>query len=385
MRRDSILILIFLLSSCWFICECRWSSCNNETTYSYGGTYSRNLNQVINDLYRNTSDIPEFSTSSHGDYPDNVYGLLQCVGNISVENCSECSKNAYRTVSENCSNDIGGEAWMDDCFLRYDNYDFFSEASIGAFSLPNDNYVPSNLEDYEATVTNLLKNLSEKAYESANKGFAVGSANYTTSGKVYGLVQCWRVVLVENCKKCLISARQEGEKCCLRKKGARLLGTNCKIRHETYPFFGSAESMSPEGSTKPTEAHSSERRGYSPEARLIIQEKHFVFSLEELAESTQNFDENKKLGVGGFGAVYKGTTRDGKEITVKKLSARSTQGRKEFMNEVKLLANVQHRNLVKLLGCCAEEDETLLVYEYFPNKSLDTFLFDPEKRRELSW
>ncbi|XP_059075946.1 cysteine-rich repeat secretory protein 38-like isoform X2 [Cryptomeria japonica] len=267
MRRDSILILIFLLSSCWFICECRWSSCNNETTYSYGGTYSRNLNQVINDLYRNTSDIPEFSTSSHGDYPDNVYGLLQCVGNISVENCSECSKNAYRTVSENCSNDIGGEAWMDDCFLRYDNYDFFSEASIGAFSLPNDNYVPSNLEDYEATVTNLLKNLSEKAYESANKGFAVGSANYTTSGKVYGLVQCWRVVLVENCKKCLISARQEGEKCCLRKKGARLLGTNCKIRHETYPFFGSAESMSPEGSTKPTEAHSSEK---SPKTLPII-------------------------------------------------------------------------------------------------------------------
>ncbi|KAH9317732.1 hypothetical protein KI387_019501, partial [Taxus chinensis] len=88
---------------------------------------------------------------------------------------------------------------------------------------------------------------------------------------------------------------------------------------------------------------------------------------------------------GGFGAVYKGTTRDRKEIAVKKLSARSTQGKKEFMNEVQLVAGVQHRNLVKLLGCCVEGDERLLVYEYLPNRSLDTFLFDLEKRRELDW
>ncbi|KAH9302312.1 hypothetical protein KI387_013895, partial [Taxus chinensis] len=127
------------------------------------------------------------------------------------------------------------------------------------------------------------------------------------------------------------------------------------------------------------------RREFSSESGLLMQEQHFVFGLQELAEATENFHEKNKLGEGGFGAVYRGTTTDGRGIAVKKLSARSAQGKKEFMNEVKLVANVQHRNLVKLWGCCAERDERLLVYDYLPNKSLDTFLFDHEKRRELDW
>ncbi|KAH9302421.1 hypothetical protein KI387_014004, partial [Taxus chinensis] len=94
-------------------------------------------------------------------------------------------------------------------------------------------------------------------------------------------------------------------------------------------------------------------------------EQHFIFDFEELAEAMENFHDNKKLGEGGFGAVYKGTTRDGKEIAMKKLSARSTQGKKEFMNEVRLMANFQHRNLVKLLGCCAEGDERLFAWSVY--------------------
>eukprot|EP00253_Pinus_taeda_P030928 PITA_30928 len=138
-------------------------------------------------------------------------------------------------------------------------------------------------------------------------------------------------------------------------------------------------------SRKPvTRAQNEETHENDPESTLLKQEQ-ILFPLEALREATDNFDENKKLGEGGFGPVYKGITREGKEIAVKKLSVKSGQGKQEFMNEVKIVANVQHRNLVKLLGCCAEGPERLLVYEYLQNKSLDTFLFDPKKKRHLDW
>ncbi|XP_066323462.1 cysteine-rich receptor-like protein kinase 34 [Miscanthus floridulus] len=100
--------------------------------------------------------------------------------------------------------------------------------------------------------------------------------------------------------------------------------------------------------------------------------------------ATNNFSDENKLGEGGFGEVFKGTLQDGKEIAVKRLSQNSSQGFHELKNELVLAAKLKHRNLVELLGVCLQ-DEKLIIYEYMPNRSLDTFLLDPGRRQQLEW
>ncbi|XP_065877252.1 G-type lectin S-receptor-like serine/threonine-protein kinase RKS1 isoform X2 [Euphorbia lathyris] len=114
----------------------------------------------------------------------------------------------------------------------------------------------------------------------------------------------------------------------------------------------------------------------------------FDFSI--IVTATNNFSPTNKLGQGGFGIVYKGQLSDGKEVAVKRLSTNSGQGIEELRNEIMLIAKLQHRNLVKLLGCCIEGGEEMLIYEYLPNKSLDSFIFanlyvDQTRRSILDW
>ncbi|CAN6683169.1 unnamed protein product [Malus baccata var. baccata] len=109
------------------------------------------------------------------------------------------------------------------------------------------------------------------------------------------------------------------------------------------------------------------------------------FSLSTIIAATDNFSPINKLGQGGFGIVYKGHLPNGQIIAVKRLSRTSGQGVEEFKNEVVLIARLQHRNLVKLLGCCINGEERILVLEHLPNKSLDYFLFDHRRRSLLDW
>ncbi|GAB4831011.1 hypothetical protein Ancab_005024 [Ancistrocladus abbreviatus] len=108
-------------------------------------------------------------------------------------------------------------------------------------------------------------------------------------------------------------------------------------------------------------------------------------SLGTIRAATNNFSDSNRLGGGGFGNVYKGKLSNGQEVAVKRLSKDSEQGDLQFKNEVLLVAKLQHRNLVRLLGFCLEGIERLLIYEFVPNKSLEHFLFDPIKRTYLDW
>uniref|UniRef100_A0A7N2LBX3 Receptor-like serine/threonine-protein kinase n=1 Tax=Quercus lobata TaxID=97700 RepID=A0A7N2LBX3_QUELO len=110
-----------------------------------------------------------------------------------------------------------------------------------------------------------------------------------------------------------------------------------------------------------------------------------VFSFACIVAATNNFSPETKLGEGGFGPVYKGALPEGREIAIKRLSRNSGQGLVEFKNELILIAKLQHMNLVRLLGCCFQGEEKMLIYEFMPNRSLDSFLFDPTKNYLLDW
>ncbi|KAL5721217.1 hypothetical protein ACHQM5_013804 [Ranunculus cassubicifolius] len=114
----------------------------------------------------------------------------------------------------------------------------------------------------------------------------------------------------------------------------------------------------------------------------LTSESPVCFSYHELSIATGKF--SKKLGGGGFGAVFKGILNDGTLVGVKRLDGVG-QGSKEFLAEVETIGNIHHINLVRLVGFCAEKSHRLLVYDYMSNGSLDKWIFKGDKDRFLSW
>ncbi|XP_028105522.1 G-type lectin S-receptor-like serine/threonine-protein kinase SD1-1 [Camellia sinensis] len=112
-----------------------------------------------------------------------------------------------------------------------------------------------------------------------------------------------------------------------------------------------------------------------------------IFEMVTISRATDKFCDTNKIGEGGFGPIYKGLLSTGKEIAVKRLSTTSKQGLNEFKSEMTLIAKLQYRNLVMLLGCCIHGEERMLIYEYMPNGSLDSLIFGVENTRSksLTW
>ncbi|XP_028802850.1 nodulation receptor kinase-like isoform X2 [Neltuma alba] len=139
----------------------------------------------------------------------------------------------------------------------------------------------------------------------------------------------------------------------------------------------------------------SDEKGYPPTTNLIFsltsKDDFFVksvsiqtFTLEYIEAATQNY--KTLIGEGGFGSVYRGTLEDGQQVAVKVRSATSTQGTREFDNEVNLLSAIRHENLVHLIGYCCEKDQQILVYPFMSNGSLQDRLYgEPAKRKPLDW
>ncbi|XP_047943063.1 wall-associated receptor kinase-like 8 [Salvia hispanica] len=110
-----------------------------------------------------------------------------------------------------------------------------------------------------------------------------------------------------------------------------------------------------------------------------------LFTASELEKATDHFNKSRICGRGGQGIVYKGMLSDGKIVAIKKLNKVDQDQLEQFINEVVIVSQINHKNVVKLLGCCLATQDPLLVYEFLPNGTLFDFIHDPKPEFPLTW
>ncbi|XVF87652.1 hypothetical protein PTKIN_Ptkin18bG0137400 [Pterospermum kingtungense] len=417
---------------------------NDNGNFTRNSTYETNLNRSISSFFSNPANDYGFYNLSSGQGSNRANAIALCRGDVGSGDCISCITNATAELRNRCPNQKEAIIWYDNCMFRYSNRSIFGVMETGpAFYMSNPNNV-TDADAFNQALGNLLSTIRNNASSGTSlRKFATGSAQISALQIVYALVQCTPDLTEVECSSCLSQAIQFIPQCCDSKQGGRVNGPSCNFRFESYSFYNPTTSdvqiSSPPPPPPPTTASplspppsndttSTTGKGSNSSRTAIIitvsvvavvvlilsccififlrrgkpkmkAEKHeaaesvdeigsaesLQYDFNTIRAATDNFSDENKLGQGGFGAVYKGTLANGELLAVKRLSKDSGQGDVEFKNEVKLVAKLQHRNLVRLRGFCIEGNEKILVYEFVPNASLDKFLFDPVKRAYLDW
>ncbi|KAL3740619.1 hypothetical protein ACJRO7_021828 [Eucalyptus globulus] len=407
-------------------------ACPNTTLFNPNSTYQSNLNTLLSSLSSDaTNSTSGFANTTAGQNPpDRAYGLFLCRGDVSTATCGDCVATGKVEILQRCPNQRVSAIWYDECMLRYSNKSIFSVMETAPSLIL---YNTANVTDTTRFLDLLGKTLNDAATRASaggsEKKVAVAEANFTSLQKLYALAQCTPDLTASDCGRCLqtgIPQLPQGQ------QGGRVLTPSCSVRYEFYPFYNTtvlqAPASPPPAAAPPPPSPGTGPKGKSNKTTVIIiaiavpvgvgvvllflvcclrqrkvtkpyevvredqssvnditNAESLQYDFATIKTATDNFSHQNKLGEGGFGEVFQGRLPNGQQIAVKRLSQGSGQGAVEFKNEVLLVAKLQHRNLVRMLGFCLEGEEKLLVYEFVPNKSLDYFLFDPEKSKQLNW
>ncbi|KAK3161047.1 hypothetical protein QOZ80_1BG0070960 [Eleusine coracana subsp. coracana] len=380
-----------------------------------GSLLADNFVPAMDDLNSNVS-AHGFGTSAVGSGgPNTVFGLGQCLRDLSPVDCKLCFAEV-RSLLPKCYPRAGGRLYLDGCFGRYGNYSFFHEAVDPAADVATC-AGGGTRSAFGDAVRAALGNVTAAAAGSAVR-FGVGSAQAAGGGPTaFALAQCWESLNATACARCLRAASDAAARCAPAAEG-RALFAGCYVRYSTSRFWNvntTAEGSASAGSNavvwillgsflgafvivfilgflawkkrviRSTKGSNSFIDIYGDGLSVRIAQSSLNFEYEDLKKATNYFHPAYKLGQGSYGAVYKAVLPDGKEVAVKRLFLNTRQWADQFFNEVDLISQVRHKNLVKLLGCSVNGPESVLVYEYYFNKSLDIFLFDASRRGKLTW
>ncbi|KAL8155614.1 hypothetical protein AgCh_000851 [Apium graveolens] len=335
-----------------------------------------------------------------------VYALVQCRDYLSDADCLACFDAAV-SLSLNCLSDGTARVIFEGCYLRYEGEDFYKVATLPGNTWkcsPNQSSIKENLID--PVVKGLLRDL-EIATPKTNGFFAAATRRIHASGTdstIYAVAQCAQTVSQRVCRNCLSVANRNIQNC-PPQAGGSSVDAGCFLRYSDVPFF-------PKNAT--TDITPFLRASSSTKSRISLcvvggvcifllilalmlwyrlfrkTAKRGVISglinydYKDLKSATKNFCEEYKVGEGGFGDVYKGVLEKGHVVAVKKLATSSSKVKENFESEIKLTSEVNHRNIIRLLGYSRKGPELLLVFEYMENGSLDKFLYG-EERGTLSW
>ncbi|KAG6598233.1 Cysteine-rich receptor-like protein kinase 2, partial [Cucurbita argyrosperma subsp. sororia] len=313
--------------------------------------------QVISDQMRTGG----FGVARVGKGPDANYGLAQCYGDLSLMDCVLCYAEA-RTVLPQCFPFNGGRIFLDGCFMRAENYSFYEE-----FSGPLDRAVCGNNSITNSVYGQSTRQAVARAVETApnNGGYARIQVALpgTPNASVYLLAQCWRNLNRSSCTSCLQNASASILKC-LPRSEARALNTGCFMRYSNVDFLNA-------------EAQAARSRG-----TIVAIVVSLVSSVAVLVVGVligiyiwnNRYVNNKRRGSNDVNKMAK--TLNNSSLNFKAA---------DFYNEVNIISSVEHKNLVRLLGCSCSGPESLLVYEFLANRSLDRFIFDGERGKSLNW
>ncbi|CBI28578.3 cysteine-rich receptor-like protein kinase 2 [Vitis vinifera] len=350
-----------------------------------------------------------FGVAVLGSAPDATYGLAQCYGDLSLLDCVLCYAEA-RTFLPQCFPFTTGRIYLDGCFMRAQNYSFIEE-----YTGPSDHALCGNETRKNSTFQESARQAIKQAVADApnNNGYARSKVMVpgTANESAYVLANCWRTLNAISCRACLENASSSILGCLPWSEG-RALNTGCFMRYSDTDFLNKEPDN---GSSRGTiiiivvsavsavivllvggaigvyilkqRKIQKKRRGSNDAIKLVktLHDSSLNFKYATLEKATGSFDNANKLGQGGFGTVYKGVLADGREIAVKRLFFNNRHRAADFYNEVNIISSVEHKNLVRLLGCSCSGPESLLIYEFLPNKSLDRFIFDTNRGKALNW